>query len=404
MYVEQFKIAFKGIKAPEKVTHAGSLHYLDPVREKYVPATPEEEVRQKVLQYLIKVLKVPKQAIRVEYLLSKSGLNSKNRADILICYYNPDDGHWHCLCVIECKAPDVDILTEDVKAQAIGYADDLGTDFVVVINGVYSYCWIYDYDKDEYNLIKKLPVYQKMLDGDVEFEDYYTIPERFKFEELEDNKYYYIDEYPVLSITTNPDHLTFLTNLYDCLMLDNNKLPTGNYKYFELLEDYGVREIRVGNSSGGQFSGEYRSFRIKYKGEEFFANISIFAIASNKSDYNSLNLAFDKHGKNHNTVEYNFNQIGKIGDAFHFIHHGRLTCGKWGACKVSDFKEYLRDKAPFLIKNDKIDLGTLHNDRLICMNDPEMVSFIENVLTYGLVRDEYRDLVEKRKAKEQSNK
>ena len=38
------------------------------------------------------------------------------------------------------------------------------------------------------------------------------------------------------------------------------------------------------------------------------------------------------------------------------------------------------------------------------MNDPEMVSFIENVLTYGLVRDEYRDLVEKRKAKEQSNK
>ena len=109
MDVEQFKLAFKDIKAPEKVTHAGSLHYLDPVREKYVPATPEEEVRQKVLQYLIKVLKVPKQAIRVEYLLAKSGLNSKNRADILICYYNPDDGHWHCLCVIECKAPDVDI-------------------------------------------------------------------------------------------------------------------------------------------------------------------------------------------------------------------------------------------------------------------------------------------------------
>ena len=81
MDTEQFKLAFKDIKAPDKVMHARSLHYIDPVREKYVPATPEEEVRQKVLQYLITVLKVPKQAIRVEYLLSKSGLDSKNRAD-----------------------------------------------------------------------------------------------------------------------------------------------------------------------------------------------------------------------------------------------------------------------------------------------------------------------------------
>ena len=401
MDTEQFKLAFKDIKAPDKVMHAGSLHYLDPVREKYVPAMPEEEVRQKVLQYLIKVLKVPKQVIRVEYLLSKSGLDSKNRADILIGYYNPDDGQMHCLCVIECKAPDIDILTEDVKAQAIGYSDDLDTDFVVVVNGVYSCCWIYDRDKDQYNVIKKPPVYQKMIDGDVQFEDYYECPERFKYEELEDNKYYYVNEYPVLAYTTNPDHLTFLTNLYDCLMLDNNKLPKKKYKYFTLLEDYGVRIIKVGNSSGGQFAGEYRSFRIKYKGEEFFANISIFAIASNKSDYNSLNLAMDKYGKNHNAVEYNFNQIGKMGDTFHFIHHGRLTCGKWGACKVNEFKEYLRTKAPFLLNNGKIDLGTLHNDRLICMNDTEMVNFIENLITYGLVRDEYRDLVEAKKRREE---
>ena len=40
MDTEQFKLAFKDIKAPDKVMHAGSLHYLDPVREKYVPAMP----------------------------------------------------------------------------------------------------------------------------------------------------------------------------------------------------------------------------------------------------------------------------------------------------------------------------------------------------------------------------
>lgn len=396
---EQFKKAFKDIKAPEKVIHAGGLHYLDPVREKYVPATPEEEVRQKVLQYLIKVLKVPKQAIRVEYLLAKSGLKSKNRADILIGYYNPDDGHWHCLCVIECKAPDVDILTEDVKAQATGYADDLGTDFVVVINGVYSYCWIYDYEKDEYNLIKKLPVYQKMLDRDVEYEVYFETPDRFTFEELELHKSYYIDEYPVFGEKTNPDHLTFLTNLYDCLRLDKNKMPKGKYKYFELVEDYGVRFIKVGNSSGFGYTGEYRSFIVRKNGQDFFMNISIFDYGSASQDHNILTVSVDRKRKNHNSLQYSLREVGKIGSAFHFVHNGRLTCGKWGACKVSEFKEYMIKKTPFLLKNGKIDLGTLHNDRLICMNDSDMVSFIENLLTYALVRDEYRDIIEARKRK-----
>ena len=70
----------------------------------------------------------------------------------------------------------------------------------------------------------------------------------------------------------------------------------------------------------------------------------------------------------------------------------------------SEFKEFLKEKTPFLLNNGKIDLGTLHNDKLIYMNDPEMVSFIENLLTYALVRDEYRDIVEDRKAKEQLKK
>ena len=401
MDTEQFKLAFKDIKAPDKVMHAGSLHYLDPVREKYVPAMPEEEVRQKVLQYLIKVLKVPKQVIRVEYLLSKSGLDSKNRADILIGYYNPDDGHMHCLCVIECKAPDIDILTEDVKAQAIGYSDDLDTDFVVVVNGVYSCCWIYDRDKDEYNVIKKLPVYQKMIDGDVEYEMYFETPDRFTFEELEAHKYCLIDDYPVLAEKTNPDHLTFLTNLYDCLMLDKNKMPKGKYKYFELVEDYGVRFIKVGNSSGFGYTGEYRSFIVRKNGQDFFMNISIFDYGSASQDHNILTVSVDRNSKNHNSLQYSLKEMGMIGSAFHFVHNGRLTCGKWGACKVSEFKEFLKEKAPFLLNNGKIDLGTLHNDKLIYMNDPEMVSFLENLLTYALVRDEYRDIVEDRKAKEQ---
>ena len=154
MDAQEFKRALKNLNTPRKVMHAGSLHYLDPIREKYVPATPEEEVRQKMLQYLMKVLRVPKQAISVEYLLSKAGIDSKNRADIVVWYYEPNDGYWYALGVIECKAPDVDIMTEDVKEQVFGYADDLLVDYVVVVNGVYSCCWLYDNRYGYKNLLK----------------------------------------------------------------------------------------------------------------------------------------------------------------------------------------------------------------------------------------------------------
>ena len=105
----------------------------------------------------------------------------------------------------------------------------------------------------------------------------------------------------------------------------------------------------------------------------------------------------DRNSKNHDSLQYPLNEMGKIRDAYHFIHSGRLTCGKWGACKISEFKEFMKKTASFLLKKDKVDLGTLHNDRLLCVNDLEMVGFIENLLTYALIRDEYRDIIETRK-------
>ena len=71
MDFKQFALAFKDIPSPTKIMHNKSYHYLDNIREKYVPATPEEEVRQKVIYYLVNVLNVPPEAIKVEYLLSK---------------------------------------------------------------------------------------------------------------------------------------------------------------------------------------------------------------------------------------------------------------------------------------------------------------------------------------------
>lgn len=389
MDYKQFALAFKDIPTPEKIIHNKSYHYLDDIRGKYIPATPEEEVRQKVIYYLLDVLKVPSEAIQVEYLLSKSILNNNTRADIVINKYDDKNKKWKALCVIECKAPDV-MLGDAAINQAMGYAKALSADYVVVVNGVHSYCWLYNKDNKDYtDCLVALPSYEDMIDYKVVYEDEYEPLKRLEYEELEKGEELYVNELGFLSRGKHPDHLPFVTNLYECLMFDNSEMPGGIKKYYTLWGDYGIRLLHVGNSSGGYYDGEYRSFIIEYNNEEFMASFSIMGTASG---YNTLLVVLNKDGKEHASLEYNLNQLERRGNAFHFVHNGRIACGAYGAGKAEEVKYLVKKEAPFLIKGDKIDLGWVRNERLLTLRNPEIHSLIDNLIIYALIRDKYREM------------
>ncbi len=64
--------------------------YLDEIRKKLIYITPEEEVRQKVISYLIHDLEVPSEMISVERHLTHYGIDSSKRADIVVNQLNED--------------------------------------------------------------------------------------------------------------------------------------------------------------------------------------------------------------------------------------------------------------------------------------------------------------------------
>lgn len=389
MDFKQFALAFKDIPTPERILHNKSYHYLDDIRGKYVPATPEEEVRQRVIYYLLDVLKVPPEAIRVEYLLSKSILNNNTRADIVINKYDDKKKKWKALCVIECKSPDV-LLGDAAIDQAMGYAKALSADYVVVVNGVHSYCWLYNKENKNYtDCLVALPTYENMIDYKVVYAEEYEPIKRLEYEELEKGEELYVNELAFLTKGKQPDHLPFITNLYECLMFDYSEIPLGTKKYYTLWGDYGIRLLHVGNSSGGYYDGEYRSFIIEYNNEEFMVSFSIMGTASG---YNTLLVVLNKDGKEHASLEYNLNQLERRGNAFHFVHNGRIACGAYGAGKAEEVKYLVRKEAPFLIKGDKIDLGWVRNERLLTLRNPEIHSLIDNLIIYALIRDKYREM------------
>ena len=74
----------------------------DVIRKKFLVLTPEEWVRQHVVQFLIQEKKYPLSHINVEKQITLNGL--KKRYDVVV--FKPN-GELHIL--VECKAPEVSI-------------------------------------------------------------------------------------------------------------------------------------------------------------------------------------------------------------------------------------------------------------------------------------------------------
>ncbi|MDO4439771.1 MAG: type I restriction enzyme HsdR N-terminal domain-containing protein [Eubacteriales bacterium] len=386
----KFDVKFKDIKLPNIYLADGKEYYLDPFRKKLILKTPEEVVRQRMLRYLVDTIKVPEIMLQVEMLLSKYGIDSKRRADIVIERYISDEEMISPLAVVECKAPDV-MLGEDAINQVFDYAEKLDAVYIIVTNGMDLMVAKYDYENDAYIDLEKVPTYEEMLAGQGDILEIEPDKERFSFDELEINRNYYCGY--EFNPNTPEGLRAFLTNLWECILDVSHKLPERKYKIFTVIKDYGIRYLSCGNAAGGAYQGAYRSFIIEYDGNTKFMNLGFFDYGT--STILTVSVDQDDH-KSHNSLQYSVNQnLVKIGEVYYFYHSGRIAVGNIGSGKISELKQIIEKEYPTVIRNNKIHLGTIHNESLLYLDTPEVVEFVENLLSYSLIRDKYRDLVKK---------
>lgn len=127
----------------------------DILRRRYVALTPEEWVRQHFVHYLIEHRGYPASLLANEVNL-QVGNGKKLRADTVLY-----DTGLHPRMIIEYKAPDIP-LTQKVFDQASIYNLLLHVDYLVVSNGMQSYCCKMDYDRQEYLYLEEIPNYQNI--------------------------------------------------------------------------------------------------------------------------------------------------------------------------------------------------------------------------------------------------
>lgn len=127
----------------------GKTKVFDPIRKIYCALTPEEEVRQKTLYYLVEIKKYPAGLIAVEYSIKVNNL--PKRCDIVVFNKSglPE-------MIVECKAETVPI-TQKVLDQAIRYYSGLNVNYLLLTNGKTMFCYRIDIENKKIEAMREIP-------------------------------------------------------------------------------------------------------------------------------------------------------------------------------------------------------------------------------------------------------
>lgn len=128
----------------------GKTFIFDPIRKKHLVLLPEELVRQLVLQFLILNRNYNKNLIRTEQGLKVNELSK--RCDILIY-----DEHFSPFLLVECKSSKI-AITQKTFEQIARYNLPLKVKYLLVTNGIQSFCCEMDYEAQSYSFLPEVPL------------------------------------------------------------------------------------------------------------------------------------------------------------------------------------------------------------------------------------------------------
>jgi type I site-specific restriction endonuclease len=135
---------------PFKLKSDGERYLImDELRKKYVVLTPEEWVRQHIVQYLINFKNYPKGLISLEKGLRVNDL--LKRSDVLVF-----DSNTEPLLLIECKAPEVKI-SQEVFDQAARYNSVYKVKYILITNGLEHFCAEIEHSSSSYKFLNDIP-------------------------------------------------------------------------------------------------------------------------------------------------------------------------------------------------------------------------------------------------------
>lgn len=379
--MENIEKIFKNIRLQKY--KPGGTSFADPIRNIFVQCTPEEVVRQKTIHFLQSDLGVPLERISVEESMAHVKRGKRGRADIVV--YR-DDKKKDALLVIECKAPEVDVSCYIVREQAEGYLKILNADYYMLING--HQIIMYKYNSGLAIEIEGIPSYRELLNDEVEYARALPIKSYSYHDILSKDLQRAFQKENYLGDSTYHDIKLFALNFLNLILL-KTAINHDDLIGIGVSEDFGVKRTRFGNSAGYNYQELTRLFIAKdNKNKDLIWGLSMIGY------YNTqLNVSITNKKNKHHTLQLDLDKFCEYNPVTNMItvtHNGALSFGRGGSMKHQFVIDYVKDKAPDLIRENKVYLGSIDNSRLLEWEHFDVQNFINNLLRYGILRDEVR--------------
>lgn len=394
---------FNNIKIKTDYKKNGIDCCLDPFRKKLIPATKEEIVRQKIAIFLRDELDVPENCIFTEESLRHWGIDSNDRADIIIGYEYND--LIYPLGIVECKAEDVN-LSSQTYSQCLRYIDQIGGKYVFITNGYEILAWYVD--KKRSDKLSQLPTYEEMLNDDIIIhetaKDSYYRQSLDEIDCMTDEEYFdtgFIGE-------DTPKYLwKHIVNLGGCFYDTEHKIKKRKSNNLKIIDDLGCHFLNYGDASGSNFgTGIYRSLLIEDSNHNNqIISFSVMPVGRTTDDpkYGNLNgksvlvVSLQEFKTDYTVVQINLNKYLDIDSGKLVLWHNGAVMQKGG--RKEELIKMIQEEHPSMLKNGKIYLGTLPTEKLMYLDSKEVSDTLYNLIVYSLIRNEYKQSLKKEKLK-----
>lgn len=146
----QLEIDYRQFQPRLRLQKSGTATLVfDPIRKKQIVLTPEELLRQLVVLYLLENMQYPVNRIRVEIGIELHGM--KRRCDVVV--FDKNIQPW---LLVECKSPKIQI-SQTTFQQVAAYNLQLQVPYLVVTNGLSTFCCAIDYETRDYRFLEGFP-------------------------------------------------------------------------------------------------------------------------------------------------------------------------------------------------------------------------------------------------------
>ena len=374
-----FLPAFKSVETP-----TGKRNTLQcKKRDRAVPATPEEKVRQRILHWLMEVKKWPKDKIKLER--SHDWVGDPNRHRI-----RPDiellDADGATLVVVECKALGIP-LGGPVEQQAMEYAIKTKSQHIWISNGDQHKFFVrppkstWKTTKD----LKPLQVSHEPPAVNFDFPDtndekaidrYFkrSFPVRQRYENLDEN-----DRSIVLSVHK--------------LLFNMEKTLSFSFKGVHVLEDRGA-DIHEFSTAGGKWRNLYGDFIAATSGRVEAMSVGV-CTWDGKGSGIRLCVGVRKPSRKHHALQMDLADAAwnEGHECWEIFHSGRMA----GVSNETVFKAVEESGAGDWLERETgyIYLGDLYwAEKATWENSKELLA---NLLHYGIIRTNLRDAIKARR-------